>query len=127
MLEMLISFIEWISNPFKRKKSVEKPIDHSVYMDPEFRAITWKDKFYIQKWVPSSWDDVDGGTWYNIYFNEYGNLPLNEKMGYDTKEFKTKEEACSVLKKILAGQRYFPEYDKIKFAVLDCDCEETKI
>jgi len=108
----------------------EKPVivgskiepDYSVKKTPEYRAITMYSAFWVQFWVPNRADKYHGGSWYGISFSDTGYMSVSF---VELKQaFSSAEEACSVVKRLNAGENFFPEYDIAKYAVLDCDCLE---
>jgi hypothetical protein len=95
--------------------------DHSVYKDPAFRATTESAKFYVEAWTPNPNNKEEGGFWNKITFYNNGVL-VRDFFGSKARSFETAEEACDIARRMIAGERYFREYDQVKFAVLDCNC-----
>ena len=105
----------------KLSKEEENINDYSVYQEKEFRVVTMKGYFYIQKWIPDSCDPVNGGHWTCINFLEDGKA-AGLGAYYFARQFERQETACYYAALLNDGAEIIEDFNELKFKVIDCDC-----
>lgn len=114
MLELFIALYGWVCDLFDKKKPAvqSKQVDDGF----KFRVVTRYGKFYVEvEYRKGRWDDITFGSDGKVH---------GSGRGRSVRGYKSKTEACNLAKRLNNGERYFPDYDDLKYAIVDCDCQE---
>lgn len=112
----MIEFAKWLLelSGFSTPQVLAKTIPDA---ELKFRVVRSYNKFYIEvEYFPDCWDMIG--------FNDSG--ILSRHVFDNGRDYANSEDACAIARRLNAGERQFPEYDKRGYAIIDCSCEQPK-